>query len=135
MNRSLKGSLWQGKNNSKLCRVLGVVMGNCCKGLPIEEIKMFFPWGSLLSTVLWIFPESSVGRWDVSPVRLHCDFHFMVSVILELGGEKLTLKDSCAGDQWETNSEMLMFRVQQWAGFALRLSVDVHICCTITLLI
>lgn len=33
----------------------------------------------------------------MSPVSFHCDFHFMVSVILELGGERLTLKNSCAG--------------------------------------
>lgn len=33
----------------------------------------------------------------MSPGRLHCDFHFMVSVILELQGERLTLKNSCAG--------------------------------------
>lgn len=62
--------------------------------------------------MLWIFPESSVGRWDMSPVRLRCDFHFMVSGILELGGEKLTLKNSCAGGPvGNSNSEMLMFRV------------------------
>lgn len=43
MSRSLKGSLWPGTNNSITGQVvLGVVMGNSCKGLPIEEIKIFF---------------------------------------------------------------------------------------------
>lgn len=95
MTRSVKA---KGQITPLQCRFLGVVMENCSKGLPVEEMKFFFlSWSSLLSRVLWIFPESSVGRWGRSPVRLHCDSYFMVSVILERGGERLTLKNSCAG--------------------------------------
>lgn len=47
----------------------------------------------------------------MSPTRLHRDFHFMVSVILELGGERLALKNSCAGGPvGNSNSETLMYR-------------------------
>lgn len=59
-------------------QIAGCVRGNCCKGLPVEEIKMF----------LLEFPSLH---------RLHCDFCSMVSEILEVGGERLTLKNSCAG--------------------------------------